>query len=241
MYAQTKLLAQKLLQPEGFVLTAETKRMSETIWTRPSAVPGCFEELEIKHKGAGSPAYVFAKCSVLPGEAKWALMEKHTFLDERYLRTTEQRRDWAAFLREKAIPACGVLASETGLELLAKTAKARQAAWFYFSKLPVQRDPLDELLASMVEQSTDVERELARKSLRMELINMWFNPSADFDPVFAAYRICAFLIVHNAPEAESLGFFNSDCDSDEDIELAWCYQFLATLILDRPMAMQIAH
>ena len=227
------------LAESGFWFAGKTKTEA-MLFSRTAKQPGCFEQIEIAGKATASdPVWIRIRTSIVPGDATWALMFEDRFLEKRYLKNADQVAQWIHFLQDELQKECRRFSAEVGQPLLDRTSRARCAAMFYFSKAPDASDPAQRL--RLIESACSAEDiEAARKSLQLSLLSLPWNPEADFDPVFATYRAAALLIVSNASEAQKIGYFASDADSDCDIELAWCYQILVSLLIGDRGSKQIA-
>ncbi len=221
----------ELLGAQEYWLARHLKRNNLSLFSRPSPVKGCFEQIEIAgDHGEDDSGCVFARVSIVPGATQYRGMFEDEFVFEMSLRRESRISEWEQRLVEEAIPKSRELARQAGPELLRKTARAQKAASFYLACLPEHIDNLEAYWTAQRSDATDEQRAQAKYSLRTSVLSLDAKDDDDGDRIFWTYQIAAYAIVLNSEKALRAGFFAAGTDPHEEDDLAWCFQIMASRI-----------
>lgn len=221
----------ELLGPQGYWLARHLKRDNLSLFSRPSSVKGCFEQIEITgDHGDVDSGCVFARVSIVPGATQYRGMFEDEFVFETSFRRGSRTSEWEKRIVEEAIPKSHEMAHQAGPELLRRTARAQEAAQFYLACLPEHIDNLEAHWTSQKREATDEQRAQAKHSLRTSVLSLDARDDNDGDRIFWTYQIAAYAIVLNSEKGLEAGFFAPGTDPHEEHDLAWCFQIMASRI-----------
>jgi hypothetical protein len=124
------------------------------------------------------------------------------------------------------------LTAEVAADLLDSTARARQAAWYYLQGVERNIDNLEVYWNDLKGQASAKQLKAARNSLRTSVLSIEYNSSSEEDRAYYAYQVASLLMTLHADDQAPVALFSAGADPHEDIQVAWCLQFLAGWLYD---------
>jgi hypothetical protein len=228
----------KLLEPHAYWVAFEraTTPVGHLGITTPgrharrSLISGCFEQVEVNCSSGEICVWIYVK--VLPGGTGYRLMSEGKHVEECFakLKSAADVRNWEERFVDVVPHQSEQLARRKGPKLLERTARGRAAAQFYLSLLQSRIDDLVQYWRHLKEVATPEQREQARRSLSPAIPSLPYRNSDEEERAFATYQIAAYVMAMNSKQAQERGFFGPETTVENEIDMAFCYQVMASCI-----------